>query len=291
MELDEIWLNFTERMVQIELLQRVAKDTAKKELQKIIEYSNALQAKPEFQNLSTSLHNMTFIDAKTGEVVFYKHKELSTEDRYLNILVHKNKQYQWLLAEAYEEFEDYIENIYAYYGKHNRSFWPLNDFGNTSISELDEKDFCWYLEKTKKKKDIPHSVLERLRKEFPSLSYIEKTNKLKVDLSFVVVLIEKLRHAIVHNGGRITNKNDFIKATTKKAGIYNNGNVVQEHLELIDCFFGNDKYENMITLLEINMKPEPPFDIHICRFNMLTGFLMADAYLIYECIKSRFAGS
>jgi hypothetical protein len=68
---------------------------------------------------------MTFYDAITGNVIFYDHKKLSIEDRYLHIFIHKNKQYQWLLAEAYEEYEDYLENIYAYYGKVNNAFGHL----------------------------------------------------------------------------------------------------------------------------------------------------------------------
>lgn len=286
MELDKIWSNFSERMVDIELLHRVAKDSAKKELQKIIEYSESIKDKPELQNLSASLHNITFYDAKTGQVVFYDHKELSIKDRYLHVLIHKNKQYQWLLAEAYEEYEDYLENIYAYYGKFNKAFWPLKDFGNIFLSELEDKDYFWYLEQARKKKDIPHSILSRLRKQFPKLYEDEKSNKLKVDLSLTIVLIEKLRHIIVHKGGKVSNRRDFIKLTTEQSGLYNNGNIAQEHLDLINLFFGDNEYENMIALLEIRVQPEFPLDIHVSRFNKLTGYLMADAYLIYEHIKS-----
>ncbi len=98
------------------------------------------------------MHNMSFRNAKTGDAIFYGFKELSIEDRYLHVLLHKNKQYQWLLAEAYEEFEDYIENAYAYYGSINNSFWPLRDYGNIFLSELKNKDFYWYVEQARKEK-------------------------------------------------------------------------------------------------------------------------------------------
>ena len=209
MELNEIWTNFAERMAEIELFQRAAKDSAKNELLLITQYTNSLKDNPELKELSASLHNMTFYDARTGIVRFYNHKERSLEDRYLHVLLHKNKQYQWLLSEAYEEFEDYLENVYAYYGRINNGFWPLKDYGNISLSELGEKDYAWHVEQARKKKDKPHSILNRFRKQFPGLKAIEATNKIQVNLSLAITLIEKLRHVIVHKGGKVSSKEEF----------------------------------------------------------------------------------
>jgi hypothetical protein len=232
---------------------------------------------------------MTFYDARTGIIKFYNHKKRSLEDRYLHVLLHKNKQYQWLLAEAYEEFEDYLENIYAYYGGINNAFWPLQDYGNISLSELGNKDYAWYAEQAKKKKDIPHSILNRFRKQFPELMTVEATNKLEINLSLAVTLIEKLRHVIVHKGGKVSSKEAFIKLTTQQSGLYNNGNISRDYVNFINLFFGQNEYENLITLLEIRVQPEIPLDIHVSLFDKLTGYLMAYAFLIYEYINSSIA--
>lgn len=286
MELNEIWTNFAERMAEIELFHRATKDSAKKELSLINEYANSLKDNQELKDLSASLHNMTFYDAKTGIIKFYNRKKRSLEDRYLHVLLHKNKQYQWLVAEAYEEFEDYLENVYAYYGSINNSFWPLKDYGNISLSELGEKDYAWYVEQARKKKDIPHSILNRFRRQFTELRAIEATNKLEVNLSLAITLIEKLRHIIVHKGGKITSKDSFIKLTTEQSGLYNNGNISQEHVSFINLFFGENEYENLITLLEIRVQPEIPLDIHVSLFEKLTSYLMAYSFLLYEHIDS-----
>jgi len=286
MELSEIWTNFAERMAEIELFQRAAKDSAQKELLSLTQYTNSLKDNPELRELSASLHNMTFYDARTGTVRFYNHTKRSIEDRYLHVLLHKNKQYQWLLSEAYEEFEDYLENVYAYHGHINNGFWPLKDYGNIALPELCEKDYTWHVEQARKKKDIPHSILNRFRKQFPGLKAIEATNKIQVNLSLAITLIEKLRHVIVHRGGQVSSKEDFIKLTTEQAGLYNNGNIAQEHVDFINRFFGKNEYKNLITLLEIRIQPEIPIDIHISLFGKVTNCLMAYAALIYDFIDS-----
>ncbi len=290
MELNEIWSDFSERMAEIELYKLAAKDSAKKELSLINENFKAIKNNPDLKDLSASLNNMSFYDARSGEIKFYNYKDRSFEDLYLHVLLHKNKQYQWLLSEAYEEFEDYLENLYAYYGNINNSFWPLKDFGNISLSELDEKDYEWYVTQARKKKDIPSSILNRFRKYFPELKTIETTNKLQVNLSLAIALIEKLRHVIVHKGGKVSSKNAFVKLTTEQVGLYNGGSVSEDNINLINLFFGENEYENLITLLEIRVHPEVPFDVHVSIFDKLTGFLMAYAYLLYQYVDSNAAG-
>ena len=286
MNLNEIWTSFAERMAEIELFQRAAKASAKNELSLIAQYGESLKDRPELKELSASLHNMTFYDARTGTVRFYNHKALSVDERYLHVLLHKNKQYQWLLSEAYEEFEDFLENMYAYYGSINNEFWPLEDYGNITLSELGEKDYAWHVMQARKKKKIPRSILNRFRKQFPMLKNFETTNKITVNLSLAIALIEELRHKIVHEGGKVSSKDDFIKNTTERAGLYNNGKVSQKHLDFVNQFFGKNEFENLITLIEITILTKTPIDMFISRFGELTNWLMAYAALIYDCISS-----
>jgi hypothetical protein len=275
MELNEIWSNFTERMAEIELFQRAAKNITQKELIFLNESKNSVG----------SSHNMLFPNARTGEKKPYYFKKLDSEERHLLVLFHKNKQYKWLLAEAYEEFEDYLENIYAYYGSINDSFWPLEDYGNISLSELKDKNYTFYVERARKKKDI-HKILNRFKMQFPRLKDDELKNKLQVNLYFVVTFIAELRHVIVHKGGIVSDKKDFIETTIKKCGLYNNGNISQDHINFINQFFGKNEYDNLITLLEIKTNNETDYDISIYPFDILIDYLMAYAYLIYNHIES-----
>jgi len=91
-----------------------------------------------------SLHNMAFRSAKDGERIVFGQKKLSVEDHKLSVFLHKNKQYQWLLSEAYEEFEDCLKYLYAYAGSIDINFWPLADYGNISLNELPKKPFKWF---------------------------------------------------------------------------------------------------------------------------------------------------
>lgn len=287
MELNQIWTNFAERMAEIELFERAAKKSTQNELSLIAEYTNSLKDNAELKDLSASLHNMTFYDARTGTARFYNHKRLSLEERHLRVLLHKNKQYQWLLAEAYEEFEDFLENVYAYYGTANNGFWPLKDYGNITLPELGKKDYIWHLEQARKKKDVPYSILNKFREQFPELKTIEAKNQLRVNLSLAIALVEKLRHVIVHKGGKVSNKEGFVKVTTEQAGLYNNGKIAQEHIDFINQYFGNKELENLITLIEIEIPTGTPVKITLSRFGNLTGYLMAYAALICDSINRR----
>ena len=53
---------------------------------------------------------------------FYGYKERRLEDQKRAVWRHKNKQYQWLLAEAYELFEDFIESAYGFAGFYRPKF-------------------------------------------------------------------------------------------------------------------------------------------------------------------------
>jgi hypothetical protein len=285
MTLNDIWDTFSDRMCEIELYHRASKDMAKSELAAIAEQYKVVEKNPEWKEMSSSYHNMTFYDAKTGTIRFYGHRERSIEDRYLHALLHKNKQYQWLLAEAYEEFEDFLEKIYAYLGKLDNDFWPLNDFGSITLSELPSKDFEWHLKQAAKKKDIPDSLLNRFRKKFPQLKSLENTNALKINIALAIALIEKLRHIIVHKGGVASDKQNFIKITLESVGLYNNGNPNEEHINFINQYFGSAEHENLIRLLEIKVIKDIPINIEHDVLGGLMGFMMAYALLLLEEIN------
>ncbi|MFA6465883.1 MAG: hypothetical protein WCT30_09015, partial [Desulfurivibrionaceae bacterium] len=121
---------------------------------------------------------------------------------------------------------------------------------------------------------------------FPELVTVEANNKYEINLALAISLIEKLRHIIVHKGGKVDSRDSFIKSTTENCGLYNNGNISVENLEFIKQFFGNNKYQNLITLLEIRILPNIPFDFHVNLFEKLTGYLLAYAFLVSGYINT-----
>lgn len=286
MEFKTIFEAYSTKMTQIYLYQRAMQELAKKEFQKLYEYENSLKKKPEMLEMPYSHHNMYFRTARDGTYQFFGSKKSSVKERRLSMVLHKNKQYQWLLAEAYEGFEDYIEDLYACAGFKNNDFWPLHDYGNITLSEIKSKPFEWFQFQAKKKKDRPASIINRFRESIPNLAAVEAKNGLETNLRLAITLVEFLRHIIVHKGGNVSDKDEFIKEVLQKSGLYNNGNYESSHLNLINAFFGDREYENTILLLEIPNNPEIPLDTYINVFEVLSNYLMAYAHLVQEEVEN-----
>lgn len=291
MNIRDIFALYSERMTQIHLYQRAMQAIAKKELEELYKYEKSIESHPDLNDLSSSYHNMFFRTAKDGAHRFFGSKKHTVEDRKLSVVLHKNKQYQWLLAEAYEEFKDFLENAYAFAGYKDNNFWPLNDFGSISLSELKDMPFSWFLDQARRKKDIPSSIINKLRDSFPIIAALEVKNGLNVNLRLAIVLIEFLRHVIVHKSGVVTDKNEFKKRVLQKAGLYNNGKPDEDHVSYIDVHFGGGEYGNTISLLEVRVNPEIPLDLHVNVFGVLSGYLMAYAHLVFEVLDSAYNNS
>jgi len=114
MEITEIYRRYTDQVCEIHLYQRVLKTSARKEYERVIQFG--IQQEKIWEDhrvpkdIPLSTHNFFFRTAQFNQQnFFYGYKERRFEDQKLAVWRHKNKQYQWLLAEAYELFEDFME--------------------------------------------------------------------------------------------------------------------------------------------------------------------------------------
>lgn len=282
MELINIFEKFSTKITQIYLHQRAVNKLAKKELRKSYEDEEFLKNNPDLVEMSSSYDSMIFRSTRTGRAIFFGDKSSSIQDRRVAGTLNKNKQYLWLLVEVHEGFEDYIEDLYAYIGYNDNDFWPLEDYGNITYSELRNKSFEWFQAQARNKKNIPASILNKFREKFPNIAALEHSNKLGINLRLAITLVEFLRHIIVHKNGHVSDKKEFIKRILQKSGLYNNGNYQSLHLSFIEFFFGSGEYQNTIVLVEIPTNPEVPLDTFVNVFEMLPSYLMAYAYMVYE---------
>lgn len=289
MKIKNIFDDYASKMAQLHLYQRAMQKIAKKELQDLDEYEKSRGKNPDLKELYCSYHSMHFRNAKDDSRVSFSHIKSTIEDMRLSVILHKNKQYQWLLSEAYEAYEDFIKTSYAFAGYSDNNFWPLKDYGNISLNELKKKPFTWYIDQSKKKSNTPNSIINQFKRNYPGISEIENKNALNINLRLAVILIEHLRHIIVHNGGVVTDKTAFIKRVLEKSGLYNNGKYDKMHESFIKNLFGNNEYENTVVLLEIRIHPELPFDLHQNVFDILSGYLMSYAHIIFENLFSKYA--
>ncbi len=288
MELDEIFEAFSDRLAEIELLRRAGKDVAAREFKKYLELAQEAERHPDLVLLYSSVHAMHFYDAQTGEATVYGNRKLSAEDRVRLTGEKKNREYCWLLVEAYEEFEDYIERVYAFLGRRDTEAWPLGDFGNVRLSELESKDFGWYLEAVKRKhRQGPKEILKRLRNMYPDLEAAERKNQLGVNLRIALELIESLRHKIVHARGEVADLEEFTKGLLEHCGLWNNGKPNKDHRTFVQRYFrprGDEVF--IVTLLEVRAVPdEIPLEITYDVFGELIGYLLAYAVLIGRCVN------
>lgn len=288
MELGEIFKTFSNRLAEIELLGRAGKDVAARESKRYLELAREAEQHPDRVLPYLSTHTMYFYDPQTGEAAAYGSRKLSAQDRVRLIGEKKNREYCWLLVEAYEEFEDYIERVYAFLGRRDTEAWPLGDFGNVRLSELESKDFGWYLKTVKgKHRQRPKEILNRLRAVYPDLETAERMNQLGVNLRIALELIESLRHKVVHARGEVADLEEFTRRLLERCGLWNNGNPNEDHRTFVQRYFRSRCDGGFIvTLLEVRAVPEEvPLEIVHDVFGGLIGYLMAYAVLIGRCVN------
>jgi hypothetical protein len=223
MEIKEIFDKYTSKVSEIYLDQRSVKYILEKEYDDLlIKYQNTQSINPEYKaKVPYLFHSFSFRNAQNGEDCRFSYIERSLDETIIDLFLHKNRQYQWLFAEAYEAFEDFIENAYAFAGYNDNNFWPLSDFGNISLPELNGKDYQWFIDQVVKKKGKPRSILNHFNSKLPQMMRVVENNKLGINLKLAIILIEKLRHQIVHAKGRVSKyliKKNLSKTYWKKRG-------------------------------------------------------------------------
>lgn len=285
MLIQKIYENFSYKIAQLYLIWRGIKETTKNEITDLTEGKKTFSKNPILKELPCSVNNMFFYDAKNGVAQWFGHKTSTHDERILEVILHKNKQYQWILSEAYEAYEDYLEESYSYIGFNDKNLWPLTDFGNITLPELSAKGFDWFLKQAKKKKDRPYSILNLFRNISEEFSDLELNNKLNKNLKFIIIFIENLRHIIVHRSGSVKDKHVFIENTLKKTGLYNNGKYDQNIFKLIELFFGKNEFKNLIVLIESERNEEHFTLIDFDPLDYLLNPLMASSHMVFELVN------
>lgn len=181
---------------------------------------------------STSI-NFLFKNYSTGSLQSLETSEFTINDSKHIELELKNRQYQFLLLNAFEAFEKYLKAA-----AHHISY---KDIQNKNENNFSPTKFIKYLHKT-----IP--VISRIIK-IRNKSNAKFLNEMNLLLIFS--LIEQLRHQITHASGYANNKDLFIEKCLKRIGHWSNGKPKSEHTDYLNSFFGSNQYENLICLIEV----------------------------------------
>lgn len=191
---------------------------------------------------------------KTGSSYFLHYHSPSTGDQLLapttrhmlkdeleQNLLQKLKTYHWLIAEAYEAFEDFLATAYAYCGLVGIDLWKRP----TKWKHEGSQDINDYRYGRK-----PYEQINAFRRGSPHFAKYETDSATGTNYKVVFVLIEKLRHTIVHNEGYC---NDMKNLIDKMQGELKGENIklVREYVE---SNFIVHKGSNLINLLEYPVK-------------------------------------
>ena len=286
MDVPNILRVLCDRYVEIEIHKSAVKDAAEEEFKRFSEYVEP-PVDPDLDITSyRSLQSMYFQDLQSGDLFRYGFRKFTAEHKLRMISKHKNRQYGWLLVEAYEEFEDFLERIYAYMGKNDQSAWYLDDFGRAKLPDLDSKTFEWFLDIVKRKYRHRHrNLLVILRNLYPELRSVEEENIYNMHFRFVIELIANLRHCIVHSRGIVEDLDEFIERVLKGCGLWNNGNPAPKYRRFIETYFYLDAGTHEILLNERRPTPtETPSIVFYDVWGDLITYLIAYAHTLAKCV-------
>lgn len=223
-------------------------------------------------------HNFHYRSPSSGGDLMLSTQKLSYENCIELNTLHKLKIYQWLLTEAYEAFEDYVEKSYAYCGLEGLSVWhPLANWAHEG-----SKDINVYLKCSEELKKGPYEHLNRLRDCSNHFARYETNNQLGNNYRVILVLTEKLRHLIVHNGGYCDNFNQLISKAQRHLPNYK----ISDLKPFFESYFTPHKGRLLVDLLEFPVEDEMEFPTGAHYDTMLGLFrnLVEYAYLICESI-------
>ncbi|MBS4069245.1 MAG: hypothetical protein WC279_08980 [Sulfurimonas sp.] len=286
--IDEITLTlniFTDKLVEITnyryFIDKVSKKTLESYQKQYENFKNGDYGDPEKHENIIGFNTMSSWDIRTNRRETVGHTSYSLEDLVRTTRLHHNKQYQWLLVEAYEAFEDYLSRIYAYVGYKDHTFWFAKDFGDISIDELKKKDLKWFKNRVENKDKKPESIYIHFRKKMPLIELFEKNNPQNIDYKFKILLISKLRHQIVHTRGIICDIDNFTEKILKPWS-QEKQEIKQKYKDNIFYFLREEDSKYHVWLLDYNYNEEKNSDTQYARLEEFIAELSAYATLLKD---------
>lgn len=224
-------------------------------------------------------HTFHFRSPSSGEDLTHDSPALSLEDLLeLNVL-QKMKTYQWLLVEAYEAFEDFIERAYAYCGLAGIGIWVRP----AKWTHEGSNDIKHYLQLPTPKDRKPYAQLDAFRRASKHFERYESKNPTGANYRVILVLIEKLRHFIVHDGGYYNHAGTLAGKVQRELP----GMDIKSVMGFVNSFFIPHGHSQIVDLLEYPADPRADMPLGTFHDPMLGFFrnLIEYGLLIFETIQ------
>lgn len=258
----------------IQRFQRLAEKVKNQTIKDLVERDKQLsEMSPESQELFAQEVNIfTIHNPYTGMVQPYSRKDYSFAQTAKQVHIHQNKQYQWLLVDAYELFEDFLVDVYRLCGANMKEFRIAED-----------KEFLLSSEVLKRKSS---KIISHFRNCLPELKSIEKENKLNKDLRFYLCMIEKFRHIIVHRAGKTSNVDYLIEQILKGSCLFSDKARRQHAEDVIRDHLGVGEVIGTVVLVEKTLMAGGGFTMRIDRHADMINTLLSYALVMSQCISN-----
>ncbi|OOF01546.1 hypothetical protein BZG80_15485 [Salinivibrio sp. MA440] len=225
------------------LMQRVINNSFKREFEILNEYESKNSPCDIISHDAFGLH-----DINTGKIKKYAFRRTSVAELKHLTLWNKNSQYCWLIEHMYEEFERFIFDAH----------------------EL-------LLGESIPKPNL-RSTLSFFSSKYPEVKKLESKNAFGIHLKIAVLMIEKLRHKIVHAQGYVNNLEQFVEKVISDSGVNNNK---AEHREFIKQFV----LDGRVYLLERPINDDAFLPRHIDVYTHMISYLAGYAGLVKSAVE------
>jgi hypothetical protein len=265
----------------LQILQSTIRTSTRRAIQQSLENSARFEAQGE-ADPSYSLHHMHFRSLAEGSNVFYAKSLRDSEEMRRDMHSHENKQLRWIIVEAYEAYQDFIDVCYACALHLGENLWRADELKRVEDGAGQAPPTLQSLLKTASKNLITgdaYSKVARFRKHFSEVRSAEAQRALGHAPNFVLALVEQLRHIIVHQGGRVYSRKEFEKQVLSKAGVWNNGRPAQMYVNELSFYLAEHQGQYLVRLSSAPT-PDLPFG-EISRVDSLLDIVLAYAQFIY----------
>ncbi|CAN7461029.1 hypothetical protein [Paraburkholderia hospita] len=260
---------FFNEVATVQHYQRLSDDAAKRFISELhAREQNLKELDADSQEaFGTSLHAFSFYNPYTGIIQPYSHNMLTNQEKAKLVYLLKNKQYQWLLVEAYELFEDFIVWLYHHVRGEHPELRLSKDSSATEMSFIELK------------KKIPQ-VIDNFRRKLPEFKNIEIENKTDINLRLHLCMIEKFRHIIVHKNGITGDSDSIINEILKRANVAGDKAREPSARKTIANYMGINDYKGWIVLVEQSVFNYGGISMNINRHENLVNSLLACALVL-----------
>ncbi|MBJ9594793.1 hypothetical protein [Burkholderia seminalis] len=261
----------------IEARHRSAKSAMKRELENLDRRHKQLEgmAEDDRKVFGMSFNVFHFRDPENGSLIPYDVKQTDLKEAVKLMYVDANRQAQWHLVEAYEAFEDFAISVYTRIRRGAIEFRPSFD-KNAELTRLQLKNKAG-------------SVINVFKNTLDELKNFETINVIGVNFRLILVLIEKMRHVIVHRRGQVDDIEGLFERILKGACLYSDGARGPIAKRSIEGYLGKGDYQGLIVLLEQPMFKVGGLEAKIDRLDNLLSALSTYAVALCRCLTRHFS--